>query len=258
MANVLRDLIVDRVSFVDRAAVRDPENPTEPQRYLFWKSEAGHSVPAPPKEEPTVMTATAEAEAKAAEIRKSERGLTRDQALAMVYEEDPLLLIKAVNEPSDLVSTGRYLVPDWTAVSKAAEQQHGAPGGWVDVVKSEAVVELMNAAGSADAAEFWTNVIANVRKAEKGLTVEQAVAMVLEEAPQLAESYNTAFSPVIPVAKADTSPAARGRAELAAGAVAWAEELEDRALSQRLLAGPLSELLSAYEAATKGGLPPRH
>lgn len=37
----LRDLTVEFVSLVDRAAVRDPSNPTEPQRLLLWKSERG-------------------------------------------------------------------------------------------------------------------------------------------------------------------------------------------------------------------------
>jgi hypothetical protein len=35
----LRDLNVEFVSFVKRAAVRDPQNPTEPQRFLLWKAD---------------------------------------------------------------------------------------------------------------------------------------------------------------------------------------------------------------------------
>lgn len=37
----LRELDISKVSFVDRAAVRDPANPKEPQTFLFWKSEDG-------------------------------------------------------------------------------------------------------------------------------------------------------------------------------------------------------------------------
>lgn len=33
----LRDLIVEEVSLVDRAAVRDPDDPDEPMRFLIWK-----------------------------------------------------------------------------------------------------------------------------------------------------------------------------------------------------------------------------
>jgi hypothetical protein len=248
MANLLRDLIVDRVSFVDRAAVRDPENPTEPQRYLVVKSE----TTAPPKEEPTVTTATEEADVRAQEIRKAERGLTREQALAMVYEEDPILLLKAVNESSGLHSTGRYLTPGYEEVRQAIAKHQGDPEEWLRVVKSEMIADLMNELGSSDAAELWTKLVASVRKSERGLTIEQAVAMVLEEAPQLAESYNNAFAPVIDVEKADTSPAARGRAELVAGAIRWAE----KAGRDDLLAGSLADLIAEYEKALRGGKPP--
>lgn len=37
----LTNLDVQFVSLVDRAAVRSPSNPTEPQRFLLWKSERG-------------------------------------------------------------------------------------------------------------------------------------------------------------------------------------------------------------------------
>jgi uncharacterized protein (UPF0147 family) len=44
MANNLKDLIVECVSLVDRAAVRDHANPTEPQRLLLWKAENDRST----------------------------------------------------------------------------------------------------------------------------------------------------------------------------------------------------------------------
>lgn len=37
----LTDLTVEYVSLVDRAAVRDPSNPTEPQKFLLWKRDGG-------------------------------------------------------------------------------------------------------------------------------------------------------------------------------------------------------------------------
>lgn len=37
----LRELDISQISFVDRAAVRDPQNQKEPQRFLLWKSESG-------------------------------------------------------------------------------------------------------------------------------------------------------------------------------------------------------------------------
>jgi hypothetical protein len=44
MASNLKDLLVEVVSLVDRAAVRDHANPTEPQRLLFWKAETDRST----------------------------------------------------------------------------------------------------------------------------------------------------------------------------------------------------------------------
>lgn len=37
----LRDILVDEVSFVGRAAQRDPDDSTEPMRFLLWKDEQG-------------------------------------------------------------------------------------------------------------------------------------------------------------------------------------------------------------------------
>jgi hypothetical protein len=41
----LKDLRVDTVSFVDRAAVRDPQRKDEPRRLLLWKAEGGARGP---------------------------------------------------------------------------------------------------------------------------------------------------------------------------------------------------------------------
>jgi hypothetical protein len=37
----LKNLVVEWLSLVDRAAVRDPSSPTEPQKFLLWKRESG-------------------------------------------------------------------------------------------------------------------------------------------------------------------------------------------------------------------------
>ena len=42
MPQHLTDLTVDRVSLVDRPAIRDPHNPTKPRSFIFWKAEDGH------------------------------------------------------------------------------------------------------------------------------------------------------------------------------------------------------------------------
>jgi hypothetical protein len=115
----LEDLQVDFVSLVDRAAVRDPENPDEPMRWLIWKRETPNV-----KEDEEDMAdkakmkqledelaelkrrlATAgddedgedrdkvyaEAQTKAAEIRKSDPALSEAAAIARVFKSDPAL-----------------------------------------------------------------------------------------------------------------------------------------------------------------------
>ncbi len=43
----LRNLDVQWLSLVDRAAVRDPSDPTEPQKFLLWKADRGEPEPEP-------------------------------------------------------------------------------------------------------------------------------------------------------------------------------------------------------------------
>src|SRR6185437_4247886 len=58
MANQLRDIKADFVSFVDKSAVRDPRDSTKPRCFLLFKSESGApgegtpSVPSPAEATP--------------------------------------------------------------------------------------------------------------------------------------------------------------------------------------------------------------
>jgi hypothetical protein len=73
MANRLTDLNVEFVSLVDRAAVRNAENPTEPQRFLVWKAERGD-----PTTDPTQGGSMTPEEAAA--LAKAEKDTTDAQA----------------------------------------------------------------------------------------------------------------------------------------------------------------------------------
>lgn len=66
----LQNLAVEWVSLVDRAAVRDPSNPTEPQRLLLWKSESG--APNTPDRGGTMSDAEPSAALKKAETERDE------------------------------------------------------------------------------------------------------------------------------------------------------------------------------------------
>ena len=68
MANSLVNLDVEFVSLVDRAAVRDPTAPTQPQRFVVFKRDRGAQPT--PKEDP--MTPTPEEQAAALEKAQAE------------------------------------------------------------------------------------------------------------------------------------------------------------------------------------------
>jgi hypothetical protein len=73
----LHDVRVDFNSYVDRAAVRDPSNPTEPRRHILWKREGTSSTP---EGEHMTDVATPTPEELQASLAKAEQ--ERDEALA--------------------------------------------------------------------------------------------------------------------------------------------------------------------------------
>lgn len=89
MANLLKNLAVTRVSLVNRAAVRDPSNPTEPQRLLLWKSadhnDPGGNMPSTITDELTAALAKADLPDSAREA--IEKAQERETALAKATED---------------------------------------------------------------------------------------------------------------------------------------------------------------------------
>ncbi len=87
----LADVEVDFVSLVDKAAVRDPENPTEPRRFLVYKREGTPTAEGSSMSETELREALDKAErekaeaqerATAAETAKAEAERQRDEAVA--------------------------------------------------------------------------------------------------------------------------------------------------------------------------------
>lgn len=107
----LEDLSVDWVSLVDRAAVRDPQNKSEPRRFLLWKREGvtppdhtsigkrGGAMPQPTPEELQASLEKAEKEKKEAqeaheaELKKKQE--EHEAALKKAEEEHAAELAKA-------------------------------------------------------------------------------------------------------------------------------------------------------------------
>lgn len=85
MPNRLHDVRADIVSFVDRAATRDPQNPTQPRRFLLFKREDGDPTPALPAkggDMPDMTPEEMQAALKKAEEDTKAAEKDRDDALA--------------------------------------------------------------------------------------------------------------------------------------------------------------------------------
>jgi hypothetical protein len=104
MANQLRDVRADFVSFVDRAATRDPQRKSEPRRFLLFKRDGTPDptdLASPPEKGATAMGEAPTAEELQAELTKTEK--ERDEAkkaLAKAEVEHKEALEKAAKSKS--------------------------------------------------------------------------------------------------------------------------------------------------------------
>lgn len=113
----LQDLDVQYVSLVDRAAVRDPSNPTEPQRFLLWKSESG----ATPTDSPE--GGSMNAEELTAALQKAEQ--ERDELTEKVAKLEKKLAKKDKGEEETKVDKAE-LAPEVRQMIEKAEAERDA------------------------------------------------------------------------------------------------------------------------------------
>jgi hypothetical protein len=189
MPNQLTDLVVEYVSLVDRAAVRDAEKPDEPMRFLLWKRDGGatdqsvvgqtiaairrtteaHARTARAaslmkeaaalnpqiealkrdiealqthhqrKDDVMYTSALAEAQAKAAQLRKSDSTLSEIKALEKAFDSDHELAARYQGEvrdrgeqtaaaavPSDQLAKRRRLADELLKLEKADRDVPGS------------------------------------------------------------------------------------------------------------------------------------
>ena len=85
----LSNLRVQRVDLVERAAVRDPDHPDQPARFIVWKSESAPT----PHQMPSRVTSTTSADAYAEIVKAAEWSQrdneTTEQAITRVASERP-------------------------------------------------------------------------------------------------------------------------------------------------------------------------
>jgi hypothetical protein len=195
----LTDLDVEWVSLVDRAAVRDPVEQSEPNRFLIWKrdqSQGGHPM----------------------------SNLTKELLAQLgdpVEKEDALGKLVERAEDSDTAAL---------AVSGAARLLHTVKSD----LTPEALAEVVKAAGlelpEPEAQVFKAENAAEVVKALKGADVPEAVVKEVEEAlATAAEKAELEKADLFPAVKAALAKAEEDRKE----ATRKAEEAERIAKEER-------------------------
>jgi hypothetical protein len=95
----LQGLGVHTVSFVDRAAVRDPQETSEPQQFLLWKREGAHQQ----KGDDHMPPVTKSAEELAAELQQAEDNLAKkgEEAESLKAELEQARKAAAAGEGSE-------------------------------------------------------------------------------------------------------------------------------------------------------------
>jgi hypothetical protein len=115
---LLTDIVVDYVSFVDRAAVRDPHNKSEPQRFLIYKRDnPSQEDSMTPEEKAALEKAQADAQAAEQKLAKTEADLTAANDKLAKQDEQIEALTKSVE---DIKKAAGITDPAPTKIDKSA------------------------------------------------------------------------------------------------------------------------------------------
>lgn len=229
MANQLRDIRADYVSFVDKAATRDPQDPSKPRRFLLFKREDG--APSNPESVPwtretpliksegkPIMATATDTQPQTPDDREKELsemliGLEegRDQLLKQsAHEREPGLLdrlevahIKIAREHHNLMHPG--------SASKMETVKKSETGGLADAQRMATAIQ----------------------KSDPSLTGSEAFAAALSH-PDIQKSYVEENGGRVRVAKAP-EPGSRDDVALKASAIAKSENLSASAAYIRAL-----------------------
>lgn len=238
MPQRLTALRVPRVSFVDRAAVRDPSNPMEPRRFVMFKSEG--SVPPTPTKGAPVLTDAQKAELDPT-VREMVEKAEKDAAEALAARETAEKAEKDAKE----------------ALTKAQEERDARPAAPEEKLadkldKSDLPPALVEALEKAEAREAAAEerIKKSDEKAEKAETIAKAERdkRVTSEWVTKAETGELRG---LPGAPAESGPLMKSLAE--AAPEAWAE-FEKSVLSPAVAQIQAGDLLK--EAGRGGEGPP--
>jgi hypothetical protein len=233
MANQLRDIKTDFISFVDKAAVRDPRDPSQPRRFLLFKSASG--TPSNPQAVPwtrdtpiihksedertdDVATATDNTPPASFEDRESELA-----EMLIGLEEGRTQLLK---QPPEKRTPG--LLDRVEAAHKKIAREHG------DLMKpgSAARAESVKKAATGGLADAQALAV-RIQKADPSMSSSQAFVEAMNH-PDIAKAYAEEHGGVVRIAKA-RQPGSPADVALKAGAIAKSEGLSASAAYARAL-----------------------
>jgi hypothetical protein len=141
MPNRLTDLKVPRVSFVSRAAVRDPANPTEPRRFVFTKADDTDRKDPPMAAATTNLSdALRRAMSDHADELKDGDISPRIAQIADLADSRRGKPVDAANE--DVADPERALAKQLTALAKAASSVPLSRQGQLEVAKASSASQL--------------------------------------------------------------------------------------------------------------------
>lgn len=126
MPNALTNVQVDFVSLVDRAAVRDPNSPADPRRFLVWKREGDSTPEGGTMTEQEMRAAVEKAERETTELRKQledQTTLKADLAKAEKERDDALAKAAGDDKPEPTQLDKSQLAPEVREALEKAEQR---------------------------------------------------------------------------------------------------------------------------------------
>jgi hypothetical protein len=233
MPNALTDLVVEYVSLVDRAAARDPADPTQPQTFLLWKSDSSPAGVADPDddlddededEDEDEVAKTALAVAKALRERDEARDAARTAEQVTKALEERATTLKRSKQMTQITKTSEVSASGRAAIRRAVaeltpygddDQVAGLISKLSEMAGAPPADPVGKAAGQLDTRELETVLLASaglgagerakVAKASRNAQMEYLRAM----SPQAADAVGRGTWRDAP----STTPARKGDAE---------------------------------------------
>jgi hypothetical protein len=229
MSNQLRDIKTDFISFVDKAATRDPQDPKKPRRFLLFKREDGapsnpesvpwtHETPIIKSEGKPIMATATDTQPQTPDDREKELS---DMLIGLEEGRDQMLKQPAHEREPGLLD--RLEVAHRKVAREHHNLMHPGSAARAESVKKAETDGLASAQRMAE----------EIKKSDPSMSESQAFVAAMQD-PRIAKAYAAEHGGRVRVAKAP-EPGSPADVELKASAIAKAEGLTGSAAYARAL-----------------------